>query len=154
MIARITPHLYVGGADDCMNWYGPVVHACKYPCYMRIAGQQRKPTDPEYLAIEIGRDLFLNMVDTETSRYFRVDLFERSLNFIDMQLTKGPVLVHCNQGLSRAPSIALLWLAKRTDVLPRASYLDARLAFQQLYPAYAPGPGINDFLRDKWDEIP
>src|SRR5438105_10915337 len=69
VISRITPLMYVGGVDDCLNWYGPVVHACKYPCYMRVSGHQPKPGDDDYLSIDTGKDIFLNMIDTVSSRY-------------------------------------------------------------------------------------
>ena len=45
------------------------------------------------------------------------------------------VVIHCNQGLSRAPSIALLWLAKRAKAISSSeSYAAAAQAFLEIYP--------------------
>ena len=63
------------------------------------------------------------------------------------------LIVHCNCGLSRAPSLALLFLAKRREAIAAESYAAARSAFEKLLPAYAPGEGIRRFLTDRWMEL-
>jgi hypothetical protein len=64
----------------------------------------------------------------------------------------GKALVHCNQGESRAPSIGLLYLASRTDVLPRATFDAAESKFRELYPTYMPKGGMRGFLQLHWRE--
>ena len=62
-------------------------------------------------------------------------------------------MVHCNQRKSRAPSVALLFLAKCRAALSNDSYLTARSEFEKLYPGYKPGPGIQAYLRRKWHKL-
>ena len=44
-------------------------------------------------------------------------IVDTALGAIDRHIGEFKVLVHCNQGLSRSPSIALLYLLKHTDAL-------------------------------------
>ena len=62
-------------------------------------------------------------------------------------------MIHCNQGLSRAPSLTLLFMAKRLDELDARSYQSARSEFEELYPQYLPGRGLELFLTENWDQI-
>ena len=66
---------------------------------------------------------------------------------------RDKLLVRCNQGGSRAPSLALLFLAKCRAALSNDSYLEARSEFEKLYPGYKPGPGIQAYLRSKWHKL-
>ena len=66
---------------------------------------------------------------------------------------RDKLLVHCNQGGSRALSLALLFLAKCRAALSNDSYLEARSEYEKLYPGYKPGPGIQAYLRSKWHKL-
>ena len=161
--------LYVGDITGCASW-GPliptsgggeepwagVVHACKNPCHSGAVGTRTLRSDRhEYLSARRGEThLYLNIIDPDAP-LFRHEVFQAALAFIDERIPRGPVLVHCNQGVSRAPSIALLWLAKRTKVLDKAAtFQDARASFVAgLYPAYAPGQGIVTFLTEWWERL-
>ena len=55
------------------------------------------------------------------------------------------VLVHCNQGHSRAPSIGLLCLAAHTKLFSGLDHGDAHDRFLELYPEYDPKAGVPDF---------
>jgi len=78
--------------------------------------------------------------------------FEAFLAFVEKHIAERRVVVHCNQGESRAPSLALLYLAKRTDELPSDSYEAAAQQYHQRYP-YRPGRGIQTWLSQHWGEI-
>jgi hypothetical protein len=157
--------LWIGDIESCKlpdsdgappGGWAAVLHACKSPCHQTIVGYTGSlPAEhPEYLwAVRPGH-LALNMVDAPEARFFRPELFEVALDFLSAWHPKGAVLVHCNGGLSRAPSIALTYLAKRGRVLRRGSYAEAREDFTRLYRGpYAPGPGIAAFLNARWPEI-
>src|SRR5690606_13991133 len=76
---------------------------------------------PEYLFARRDNRLILNMVDTPDHRYVQKRMVDAAVDFIDDQIRAGrKVLVHCNQGGSRGPSIALLYMAQYTDALPWA----------------------------------
>ena len=62
------------------------------------------------------------------------------------------VIIHCNQGLSRSTSLALVILAT-SGALPSASYAEARAAYEALDPRYAPGEGVRLFLERHWAEV-
>jgi predicted protein tyrosine phosphatase len=74
---------------------------------------------------------------------------------MDKHIGKRRVIIHCNKGESRAPSLALLYLAKRTPMLPSESYPTAAEAFRtKLCPEYQPGRGIEIWLSEHWNELP
>lgn len=154
---EIYPDLYVGTEFDCFceereTW--AVVHACKSPCHQKAVGYKGslRSTHPNYLVLEKGRHLFLNMIDPEQP-LFLLPLFNSAVRFIEHHLPVRKVLIHCNQGNSRAPSLALLFLAKRARVISSESYVSAAEDFRALFPGYRPGRGIQMYLSKHWDEI-
>lgn len=158
MMRQIFPQLYIGNDSDYLynlrlpGW--KVVQACKDPFHRDALGYTGRsaPVDhPEYLMARRENRLILNLVDAEDPAYIHEECIDGALAFIRAGLREGyPVLVHCNQGRSRAPSIGLLYLASRTDTLPTGTLADAEYAFKQLYPDYAPGEGMRGFLLQNW----
>jgi len=158
---EIYPRLFVGDESDYEmsikhkdGWW--VVHACKEPYHRQLLGYTGRgaPKEhPEYLIAKRGNRLILNLVDAEDPSYIPKQIIDESLLFIENSLhSGGHVLVHCNEGESRSPSIGLLYLAIHTDVLPRESLAAAEAAFVKLYPAYNPKGGMRGFLQTYWDE--
>lgn len=154
---KVHDRLFVGGERDCFTekegW--AVVHACKSPCHQFAVGYRGslKPDHPHYLVCERGDNLFLNIIDPPVP-LFRPDTFTSFLQFAGDRWNQGlNVLIHCNQGESRAPTLALLLMAKTLGVLPSTSYAEAKKQFVDLYPAYAPGRGIQTFLADQWGAL-
>ena len=95
--------------------------------------------------------MILNLIDADDPAYIPKEIIDAALDFIAEGLRSGHrVLVHCNQGESRSPSISLLYLAAYTDAVPSASLADAEAEFVTLYPKYNPKPGIRGFLLDNW----
>ena len=92
-----------------------------------------------------NRDLCAAGADRAAS----VAFFTRAIRAVAPLKPKN-VLVHCNQGLSRSPSIALLYLLKHTDALGSQDPAAALLAFRRLYPPYAPAQGMADYVRLNW----
>ena len=91
-----------------------VVHACKSPCHQREVGYKGKlaNTHPNYLVLEKDSDLFLNIIDPPVPLFMPL-LFSAFLEFANKHWGQGKnLLIHCNQGESRAPSLAMLFLAK------------------------------------------
>ena len=133
----------VGGLELCAGWEGPVIHACKHPCWSRFH-------EPRFFIITGDDDLWLDMVDARDPEYFSVSMFRAALSFIGARPDQN-VLIHCNKGLSRAPSIALLWEA-RNGRLPNGSYAEARREWERTRD-YLPGSGISAFLEQHWSEL-
>lgn len=130
-----------------------IVHACKDPCHRHAVGysQRSLPADhPHYLSFTRGNHLYLNLIDPEKP-FFKHESFTAFFAFVDAQIMHRPIRVHCNQGQSRAPSLTLLYRAKR-GLLPNENYDTARRAFEKDND-YMPGIGIQTFLRDNWDAL-
>ncbi len=129
-----------------------VVHACKSPCHQNAVGYRGKlPSDhPNYLVLEQENDLFLNIIDPPVP-LFMPPLFSRFLEFSEKHWSRGQkLLIHCNQGESRAPSLAMLFLAKRISAISNKSYEAAREEFEKIYPSYNPGKGIVTYFSKNW----
>ncbi len=149
--------LYVGKEADCRigdhEW--AVVHACKSPCHQRAVAYRGNllRSHPHYLALEQDTDLYLNLIDPPKP-LFMAPSFHSFLAFSQVQLKKGrKILIHCNQGESRAPSLALLLLAKLVSQISNESYGAARAEFKTLFNGYNPGRGIQKYLADHWSEF-
>ncbi len=157
---EIYPRLFVGSEIDYERavrhqdgWW--VIHACKEPYHRQLLGYKGRGAPkghPEYLMAERGNRLFLNLVDADDPAFIPKQIIDTSLQFIENALQSGGrVLVHCNEGESRSPSIGLLYLAAHTDALPRESLAAAEARFRQLYPAYNPKGGMRGFLLIHWE---
>jgi predicted protein tyrosine phosphatase len=132
-----------------------VVHACKDPCHKRAVGYEGnlKKDHPNYLDLQVGNDLYLNMIDPPIP-LFMPKMFEVFLDFAEAQHNLArSILIHCNMGQSRAPSLALLFLAKRGRLLNNSSYQAARSEFEDRFMDYHPGAGIVTYLTEHWGEI-
>ncbi|MEN6488951.1 MAG: hypothetical protein ABFD66_08725 [Smithella sp.] len=154
---QVHENVFVGSELDCTTarpgWY--VIHACKSPCHQRAVGYRGnlKSDHPRYLFLERGNDLFLNMIDPPKP-LFMMETFVTFLRFAhEGWQNRHNILVHCNQGESRAPTLALLFMSKRLDALRSDSYEEAASAFRQIYPSYNPGQGIQTFLQENWHQI-
>lgn len=133
-----------------------VVHACKHPCHRQAIGYSGSLSQnhPDYLWARGDSDLYLNIVDKDHQKHrYMEPIFRAALDFIDDHRNERPVRVHCNQGRSRSPSIAMVYLAKRAGGIPDASYEEARSAFEDLYHRYAPGRGLHLYLQDHWADL-
>ena len=110
-------------------------------------------THPNYLVLEQDYDLFLNIIDPPVP-LFMPQLFTSFLSFATKHWGEGKrLLIHCNQGESRAPSLALLFLSKSLSVINKTSYQSARKDFEIIYPQYKPGQGIEIYFIKNWDTI-
>jgi hypothetical protein len=158
MMKQITPSLIVGDNDACSVRISDrlaMIHACKEPCHRRAVNYTGNlvERDPHYLAKECWPHLYLNLIDPDLP-LFRVESFRLALAFAERAAIDGRILVvHCNQGRSRAPAIMLLILAKQ-GAIPSSSYDEAVSVFvDRLYSRYLPGKGIECFLRREWERI-
>jgi hypothetical protein len=162
-VVEIHPGLFVGHQGDYeylvagqQGW--AVVHACKEPYHRELLGYMGRgapKAHPEYLIAVRGDRLYLNLVDVDDPAYIHEELVEAAIAFIHEKLTAGKkVLVHCNQGESRGPGIALLYILRHTTVLPTTS-LDAALrAFQAMYPRFSPSGGVAGYIAEHWSAAP
>jgi len=156
---EIDTNIFVGSLEDYENIkYNPdfvFVQACKEPCHRQALGYTGRAANknhPEYLVAYRPQRIILNIVDVDTGKYFSNILFEKSIEFISSNIkNQKKVLIHCNQGLSRSPSIGLLYLAINKKIRNR-TFWDAKEDFLKIYPEYAP-KGVQDFLIENWSNL-
>lgn len=107
-----------------------------------------------YLRLEREGLLSFNWVDGEAKMYdwHKPEAFICALDFIDTWRPLRRVLISCDQGGSRSPTVGLLYLAKRARLIPAGDFAEARRDFVSIYPRYAPA-GIANYVARHWDEI-
>jgi len=158
---KIYKNLYVGANTDlasCPPAQWAFVHATQTKHYERLGWNRTTnksdKNHPNYIALEENNHLYYNWVDGGASLYELTGpkRFSEALNFIGKWIQRRPVLVHCDQGQSRGPTVALLYLAKRARTIPESTFDEGRAAFRRIYPPYAPG-GIAQYVREHWSEI-
>jgi len=154
---EVHKRVFVGTDLECRpgDTAWAVVHACKIPCHQHAVGYvgSLPKTHPNYLVLDKPNDLYLNMIDP-SQPLFMLPLFTSFMHFASQRWDEGrALLIHCNQGESRAPSLAMLLLAKHIGVISASSFDAARHEFDAIFPAYAPGLGIQSYLRQHWGEI-
>lgn len=160
---EVYPGLYVGSDADFQPLADPnsptgvlahwaVVHACKEPYHRQAVGYTQRgcPKDnPEYLYAVRGNRLCLNMIDAPTAELIPRRLIDASNQFIYRQMKHGnKVLVHCNQGHSRAPGLALAYLGG--SVWAPMTFVQAMQRFEKLYPPVNLGSGVLHRIRMDW----
>ena len=159
---QIASKLWVGSQADfeALDVHGTTwsaVHACKEPYHRQAlgyTGRSAPPDHPEYLWARRGNRLILNLIDGPDPKYVNRAMIDEALRFIDEQLEllrKGngheSLILHCNQGGSRAPTIGMLYLAPH---LPE-NFADAEDQYRESCPSYAPGIGMREFARIYWN---
>lgn len=152
MIAQVANNLYFADMEVCESppagW--AVVHACKDPCHKRAVGYEKALPryHRDYFAKVDGQHLYLNMIDPPLP-LFVSQTFLYFFGFVDQQIVDRPVVIHCNQGVSRAPSLAMLYAAKRYGRFDPDDYELAAAAFAKTF-RYEPNTGIASYLRTCW----
>lgn len=154
---QVMDDLYVGNqADDELladrgDWY--FVHAARDPYHRRALGYTGRaaPKDsPEYLVARRSNEMMLNLLDPVDPAYIPDEIIDAALGAIRENLPTHKVLVHCNQGLSRSPTIAMLYMAKHgplREMLP----FEVIQNFKRIYPDYAPAKGMRLYAQ-RWLE--
>ena len=156
-LREVHPRLFVGDLAHCQPGTSDraVIHACKIPCHQRAIGYTGSlhKDHPGYLALADPHNLWLNLIDPP-SPLFQLESFHAFFAFAAPRFDSGqPLLIHCNQGESRSPSLALLLLARHLHVIPYDSFSAAQAAYLRLDPAYRPGTGIARFLAEQWSSL-
>lgn len=158
---EITNNLYIGSLVDLQEFSleeDAFVHATQTTHY-QIMGWNwttNKPNrnHPNYIIWEDNNRLSLNWVDGPAHLYkwSGPETFSRILDFIDSWIEERKVFIHCNQGISRSPTLGLLYLAKRLKTIPDDTFLSAKKEFMNIYPIYNPS-GISNYVNQSWIEI-
>lgn len=145
MLTEIFKNLFIGDMEGCKrtNSEPAIIHACKHPCYTNIFGKKIDKQNPNYLFLEMSKDLYLNIVDSDEPIFYK-ETFDVALRFIKKHIEERKVILHCNMGRSRSPQIAMLYLFNH---LP---YREAQNQMLDIYNDYNPSMGIDEWLGDNW----
>lgn len=159
---QLTENIFVGTIND---YYGisvngwAVVHACKDPSHKELVGYtgNLNPSHPNYSLKESGDRLALNIVDidffSENYEEHHANMLKYTLDFINRKIKEGKkVLIHCNLGESRSPSIAMLYLAS-IGTFDYKSFEETETEFKNLYSSYNPKKNIRENVRRVWTDV-
>lgn len=157
---KIINDLYVGPvstlpfAKECGF---SILGCCKYPLHQqnaRLKGASKdgylkiSKSEPEYYFAERDRALYCNLIDADSMEYIPDIIIERALKFIQDEIADGRnVLVVCNNGVSRSPSIALMYLIRSGFFDARYTFDDVLKVFRKIYPLYSPNKGMYDYTK-------
>ena len=153
------PILFVGSDADynaAVNRGFAVLSACKDGDHghrsMLDYHTMAAPEGSKYLHVEKGQHMALNLIDSDDPEFIPEEVIESGLVFIHKHIKAGGrVLVHCNAGLSRSPTLAMIFL-RTIGELPQ-SFTTSEKVFRSLYPAYTPAHGIRAFARVNWKKF-
>jgi protein-tyrosine phosphatase len=157
---ELTAGLHIGAGHDFdtvqhnPSWF--VISAAKEPWHrdaLGYTGRGAPKDDPEYLAAYRPRHMIMNLVDPNDAKWIPRELINAALDEIGTKLDDGfEVLVHCNKGESRAPTIGLLYLLSIGEIGASCENGDEVMdVFKcDYYPDYNPSEGFIQFVRENW----
>ncbi len=160
-MVEIKSNVFVGSQWDYENqvknqsgWF--VVQACKEPYHREAIGYTTKSLDknhPEYLMAYRPNRIILNLVDAPKPEFFSISIFKTVIALIDKKLKENyKILIHCNLGQSRGPSIGFIYLASK-GLFNNKTIDEAFKEYQNIYPNYFPGQGIKLFIKKNWEDL-
>lgn len=158
---EIYKNIYVGDDNDyyrLINKQGwCVLHCCKHPFHCQFVGYSGNlPIDHiDYAYKRKDNEMALNMVDLnffdEEYLDYNRNMIEQAFVFLDEHYYYGKkLLIHCNQGQSRSPSLAMLYMA-RIGGFDYADFETSLEKFKKIYPTYEPKKNIFETVKRLWD---
>lgn len=157
---QVFDNLYVGGDQDfdklhlVKGW--SFLRCCKFGpgSHKEILGYdtQAAPEGKNKFTVRKGNVLALNMLDLDDPNYVDPGMIQSGLDFIKQRLDAGDkVLIACNHGVSRGPTVALMFLRTLGDF--PYGFMQSERIFRGIYHQYDPGIGINQFARQHWASL-
>lgn len=166
---KIIDHVYVGTVEDLLYITDKsILGACKEPlhrAHARLSGADSEgyvgkamPKDePEYLWAKREHALYCNLIDAPAANFIPDAIIDKCMCFINQELQQDrDVVIVCNQGESRSPSIALMWLLKQgiINASKNATFDEVVEAFRQsFYNGYNPGKGFYDYTKRYFEKL-
>ena len=152
---QIFEGLYVGNQEDEPDQDMFCIHAAKNPFHCDAVGYKGNldKSHENYLMLERPGNLYLNLIDPpfKLAGEYTDPIFKRAILFIAEAIVDDKeVLVRCNKGLSRSPSIIMAFMAK-SGMITNESFKKSKAEFtKDFYPEYEPGQGISLYLEENW----
>ena len=154
---EICKNLFVGGEVDEQRIRGQkgwfFIHACKEPYHRQALGYSGRAASkdhPEYLIARRNSRLILNLVDVPDVKYIATEIVDAALDSIHDNIGANQILLHCNLGQSRSPTIGMLYLLKYTNRFNGMDLSQVIASFKEIYPSYNPAQGMADYTKNNW----
>lgn len=136
--------LYVGSQNNFFelmqneNWV--FVQAAREPFFLKECDLKYISSEKEPLFVIKQNLIALNLSDSrDESTSELMIMASTALRFIKENLDNDKnVLVHCNHGVSRSPSIALMYVLKNTGLLSNKTFAEIIETYKSIYPKYNP----------------
>lgn len=157
---EIYPDIFIGNELDYYsiqaerNW--AILHCCKNPFHCQFVGYRGNlpSTHPDYALKRRGNEMALNLVDmdrfSESYLGFNRNMFATAFSFLDEYRIQGyKILIHCNQGESRGPTMGLLYIA-RLGAFHYAGFDESVQKLKAMYPIYMPRRNIYMTVQCLW----
>src|ERR1039458_9546391 len=127
---------------------GPFSHRAE----LKYTGQSA-PKGEQYYYVDRGNKRHLNLIDPDSPQLIPKQVINAGLEWITtyMEDDISPILVHCNQGKSRSPSLVLAYL-RTVGEMPNG-FLQSEKKFKTIYPPYDPMQGIQSFMQFNWRNL-
>ena len=159
-MVEIYKNIFVGSEDDyysLMNTQGwAILHCCKNPFHCQFVGYKGNlsPLHPDYAFKRKDNEMALNLVDMDkySTNYlmFNKNMFDNAFKFLDEYRQKGyKILIHCNQGESRAPTLGMMYIA-RLGAFNFRDFDSTIKEFIKIYPYYNPKLNIYETVKNLW----
>jgi hypothetical protein len=157
---EVYSNLYVGDdtayerLKDKPDWY--FVRCCKYGPggHQDTLGYRTlgAPKGKDYYFTYTRNKLALNLLDSDDPNFIPDVVLNEGVKCIGEQLSKGKkVLVACNQGMSRGPTVAMLYLRSINDLPSR--FHEAFKIFKGIYHKYDPGQGMEQKAKEYFSRL-
>lgn len=157
---EIYDSIFVGSEQDYYtiqrekDW--AILHCCKNPFHCQFVGYRGSLSSnhPDYALKRIDNEMALNLVDMDrfSPNYldFNKSMFESAFSFLDEYRHNGfKLLIHCNQGESRGPTLGMLYAA-RLGAFDYADFDSTVQHFRTKYPFYHPKTNIYLTVKNLW----
>ena len=162
-MTEIAKNIYTGSEQsfnsmrDYSDW--AILHCCKHPFHCSFVGYKGNlnPNHPDYALKQKNNEMALNLVDMDSfnSSYlsFNENMFRTAFNFLDNYYNKGcKILIHCNQGESRGPTLAMFYSAYK-GLFGNENFDETEKKFRALYPNYNPKKNIYYTVQNLWNKF-
>lgn len=130
----------------------------KNPFHKDIVGYDKNcPKDhPEYFYASRPEQhlMALNMIDAPDPKFFNDNMIDDALKFIYDFFTLGnDIIVVCNQGESRSPTMCLMYLMKYGYISKEKTWGEVAYEYSKIAPEWNPGAGIGEYCKRFWEKI-
>ena len=154
---EIVSGLFVGGSDALEAAQGMDNVAQLQICsesFFREMYEDEGIIGQEKPFVKMMSKMMIKLENYDSPDKFNLEAFVEAVNFIKLKLAVDTTVVITGEmGRSRAPSIAMLYLAA-TGRVANGSFDAAEQEFKaEYYPDYEPKAGLKSFLSANWGEI-